>query len=180
MEARGSAGPEARLEALDALLALFLLLLFFVLTGPSLSLTAALRATTLDAQVFAVDATFGLQPSFALPRLILTVPWLKTALACSCHSLPIALALCSGLRSRRRSDAAVFNVFVALAEHAVTRHPLVPRNCMPSLHLAWALAIAWLARGTTPGRVGARSSGSSPRPGSPRSGPFTAAVPPDS
>jgi len=192
-------GRSARLEALDALLALFLLPLFFVLTGPFLSLTAALRPTTLDAQVFAVDATFGLQPSFALPRLILAVPWLKTALAYSYNSLPIALALCYGLRSRRRPDAAAFNVFVALgaagwllylafpvvgpavafwsaadrmaaplatvpdgflsmpppppdrvlAAHAVTRHPLVPRNCMPSLHLAWALAIAWLARGTT-------------------------------
>jgi predicted membrane-bound spermidine synthase len=154
---------------------------FVLVSNFFLGMTALLHPTVRDASVFAADAFFGRQPSFAVARLFADAPILAAASRFVYWNLPLALAFVYGARRRNdpeRSDDVLFS-FVAVGLFGFMLYHLypvvgptfffvrdfpveplqlldparayfvpipVPRNCMPSLHTAWALLLFWHSR----------------------------------
>ena len=181
-------------RALGQLLAAWLLPFFSLANLYCLYLTIGLCPGTLDAQLFAADATLGVQPSVVVAGWFAHLPPLKVVAYLVYQLLPLAyiVVFLAEVRLPRQPAVDAFSVAVPLAvvgyaiyllfpvvgpvyyfgddfpgslpsaAAALAAPPVAPeisRNCMPSLHTAWALALWWQARSL--GRRAASRRGSS-------------------
>lgn len=126
------------------------------LMGVGLWLAALATPRTLDRQLAWLDA--GAAP--AIHNLAVRHPWAMFALDAVYLGLPLAMML--GLSAAR--EAARRRMWIAMLLGAVLALPwyflfpavgpahlndaLAPRNCMPSMHLTWALFLPIYSRGT--------------------------------
>lgn len=143
---------------------------FSAITGAFLLQTPALGARTLDQYVWAADAAFGRQPSFALGTLLASHRVALGFLAEVYNYLPVSIAIGFAVerRHRRPTDLVtaafaagmlgygVYLLFPVVGPfYVVPAFPHLPsegvralkpaadalRNGMPSLHFGWALLI---------------------------------------
>jgi hypothetical protein len=92
-------------RAAATVLAQGLLLPAFVFAAaPFLDLTVKLHPLTLDGAAFQADQALGLQPSFAIARLLDTSEWLVWPVAAAYDALPLAFALLCVGESRSRGE----------------------------------------------------------------------------
>jgi hypothetical protein len=142
--------------------------LFWAMAIAPLSLSTIIRVHTLDLALLRADSLLGLDP-MAFVRLISRHPWASTGLTIAYNNLPFAFAIAYiATRSRVMVRAMVIGGLAAypfynlvpavgpkyafasfpfsadVANHTLT----MPRNCFPSLHLGWAILIAFNLRGT--------------------------------
>ena len=170
----GSTG-EDRKQALSVLLTACLVLGSMPLIFFFLLLTVELHPTTFDALAYAADGTLGAQVPFVLGRWFRAVPALAMLPGVVYLTLPLAFMVIVVLHLRTNGPPvlevlptflavavlgfalynffplvgplfAFENVYPNLPSSMPLRVPDVPRNCMPSLHTAWALVIWWQAR----------------------------------
>jgi PAP2 superfamily len=144
------------------------LLVFVVLLAIPQKLTVVLHPHTVDWLLYRADLALGLDP-LPVARLVYATPWLERALVVSYDALPLAVAIAWAVeRPRAMFPAMVVSSGLAFAcynllpavgpAHAFAGFPFaaphlagvdagLPRNCIPSMHLGWALLIAWNVRG---------------------------------
>lgn len=122
--------------------------------------------TTVDLQLYHIDLALGLNP-FTFMNLTYATPWLKNVLEATYYGLPILVALAWALEQSTTLVRALFvGTVIAFAfynlvpacgpVYAINQATgqLVawsqladhPRNCFPSMHLGWALFVAFNAR----------------------------------
>jgi hypothetical protein len=165
-----SSTGSARQQALTVLMTACLVLGSMPLIFFFLQLTIQLHPTTLDSLAYAADGTLGAQIPFVLGRWFRAVPVLAMVPGVVYLTLPLAFMVIVVLHLRANGPPVVevLPTFLAVAVMGFTvynffplvgprfafegpwpeRDPdlVVPRNCMPSLHTAWALVIWWQAR----------------------------------
>jgi hypothetical protein len=144
------------------------LLVFVVLLAIPQKLTVVLHPHTVDWLLYRADLALGLDP-LPVARLVYTTAWLERALVVAYDALPLAVAIAwAAERPRAMFPAMVASSTLAFAcynllpavgpAHAFAGFPFapprlaavdsgLPRNCIPSMHLGWALLIAWNVRG---------------------------------
>ena len=139
-------------------------------------LIAEARPVVLDARLYGFERLLGFDPSFSLGRVFQAHRWLAGTSAAFYLALPLGVALVYGLvRPRTLAwlprawaagavGAAIYWLVPAVGPgHAFSGYPaagseptgtgplalggLAPRNCVPSLHLTWALVMLMNARG---------------------------------
>ncbi len=177
----GVARGAERTDELARLLPRLLLPLFAVISLPFLHLTTILWPETLDARVYALDATFGTQLSFDFGLLFANLPSLEGLAQVVYLGLPVGLAFVYAMQRRLpdQRDGDVLTSFYWMAGAGYVLYflfpvvgptyiygawfpdappsveqvmalsslaPPAPRNCVPSLHTAWALLVWWHAR----------------------------------
>jgi hypothetical protein len=119
-------------------------------------LTEVLHPQTADALLYRMDLVIGLDP-FRVWRKVQHLPWLYADLSFVYQSIPLFVALAYAFEKPRFLFRALvagsilafifYNVFPAVGP-AHVQNPLgMPRNCFPSMHLGWALLVAWNVRG---------------------------------
>ena len=151
------------------------LLVFVVLLAIPQKLTVVLHPHTVDWLLDRADLALGLDP-LAIARLVYATPSLERSLVVAYDALPLAVAIAWAAERPRAMLPAMFassalafacyNLLPAVGPaHAFTGFPFapphlaevdsgLPRNCIPSMHLGWALLIAWNVRGRAARVVG--------------------------
>lgn len=170
------ARAQGRRARLSTLLAGTIVPTFVLLSFSSLVATVALHPGTKDGVLYAVDGMLGAQPSFAAGRLFAKLPSLRFVCEMVYMALPAGFAFIYAVQMRDDEPpvADILHVFLWVgAAGFITYHafpvvgpvyafkghyPNLPpegfqalsglsfRNCMPSLHTAWALLLWWYAR----------------------------------
>jgi membrane-associated phospholipid phosphatase len=129
-------------------------------------LTAWLRPITLDTTLQAIDVALGLD-GFALTRFVDRM-WLYSILPIVYDALPLIIAVAWSyerprflMREVLLGAALAFPFYLSIpacgpshafpdwpysATRVVSAIPVFPRNCMPSMHFAWAMLLALSAR----------------------------------
>ncbi len=145
----------------------------------ALAETLAFLPRVYDANVAALDGTFGAQPSFVVGALFIRWPdlaWLCAAIYAGVLLPTAIVALAEGHRGRRTGLGALPTFLVIASVGFAIYHVLpvigpvpyfgdafpllstrahipAPRNCMPSLHTAWVLMAFLTARGMPLARI---------------------------
>jgi hypothetical protein len=130
-------------------------LVLCVLTSIPLYLTTVFHPHTMDAALYRADLALGLNP-LPVYHFVMSIPWLKWLVFIIYFSIYVPFAIAYVVE---RSPVLI-NVMVAAPIGAFVFYNLVPavgpshallgsfdasaaRNCFPSMHLGWALLLAW-------------------------------------
>lgn len=149
---------------------------FLIASTPLVGLTILLHPLVFDGFVYRADELFGRQPSFAVGALFAAMPALRAVCGFVYWNLALAIAAIHAAQRRWGGRADLLPAFIWLGiAGSVAYHALpvvgprfvfgdhfpnappappgvgmvltaVPRNCMPSLHTAWALLAYWSTR----------------------------------
>ncbi len=119
-------------------------------------LTEVLHPRIADAFLYRMDLAMGLDP-FSVWHNVQRVPWLEMSLNLVYQSIPLFVALAYALEKPRFLFRSLivgsilafisYNLLPAVGPAHMQNPVGMPRNCFPSMHLGWALLVAWNVRG---------------------------------